>query len=793
MRIRDNPWLLPREMVENVVEFPAYPNHDCIWSLTRGLNAKVYFGLGAEGRGDSARFMEHDPATGRTREIADMAVLTKDFLKPGKIPNSKLHFSLCVGKTGMIYGATHPTAPPPGEKMIDSFGTFGNPDCGHTGSFVFRYDPATDRIENLGLVAPWEGIRTMVMDREREILYCLTYPRVHLLAFELAGGKVTDHGRVAMTGSFDLLVDERGRVYGTNDAGNFYCFDPEKQAIVDLPLRTPGLPHRRSPYNFLWYPFHHPEDGRRLYGGTYYDGHLFRLDPAAPGEVTLEDLGYGWGPEPGPGECWAADYIQTPVFGRKNVLYYGFASIWEQVHLVGFDLDTGAKVDFGGISLAGMDSGFLSASAASPDRSRLYFADITMKGRARILVVRSTAEDFARALERQKAGGKRPAAAAAAPAVREEFDLQASEIMSVSEPFRRHAFPFVEEGRLALRELNFLGVSPAIPAGECAIKALAMGPGGRVYGVTGGRRAHLFLYDPYPLNDHVVDLGLIGGEESACGQMVWAGGRLYGGTAPDGRLFAYDPAGEYSIFWTSKPGTVEMLASPAPGDPVHALLPEAVEGRLYGLTRAGRLFAFEIAAGRCETLAEIEAPHLSPVLVRRCGRLYGARRNGEMFAWDLAAGKLSALPCKIPGGKGRDFQNSWRSAARGPNGEIAGGTEDGTLFLFDPAGPRLICLGRPVADSCIRALDFLPDGRLYGMAGAPGRICHLFCHDPRDRSMRDLGIPAVNFPKSWVGYEFDAMVSSPEGFLYLGESDRISHLFIYAPPVRAGGGGMEAS
>jgi len=36
----------------------------------------------------------------------------------------------------------------------------------------------------------------------------------------------------------------------------------------------------------------------------------------------------------------------------------------------------------------------------------------------------------------------------------------------------------------------------------------------------------------------------------------------------------------------------------------------------------------------------------------------------------------------------------------------------------------------------------------------------------------------------WHGYEFDAACTGEWGEIYLGESDRVSHLFLYFPPVR---------
>ena len=72
---------------------------------------------------------------------------------------------------------------------------------------------------------------------------------------------------------------------------------------------------------------------------------------------------------------------------------------------------------------------------------------------------------------------------------------------------------------------------------------------------------------------------------------------------------------------------------------------------------------------------------------------------------------------------------------------------------------------------------------VYGIGGGVGGMGHLFRYDPESGDLRDLGIPLATSQQYWHGYEFDAATTGPHGEIYLGESDRISHLFIYFPPI----------
>ena len=72
---------------------------------------------------------------------------------------------------------------------------------------------------------------------------------------------------------------------------------------------------------------------------------------------------------------------------------------------------------------------------------------------------------------------------------------------------------------------------------------------------------------------------------------------------------------------------------------------------------------------------------------------------------------------------------------------------------------------------------------MFGIAGEPGGCAHLFCYNPETRELKDLGVPLATVETPWYGYEFEAAVTGKDGEIYLGEVDRISHLWIYFPPI----------
>jgi hypothetical protein len=123
--------------------------------------------------------------------------------------------------------------------------------------------------------------------------------------------------------------------------------------------------------------------------------------------------------------------------------------------------------------------------------------------------------------------------------------------------------------------------------------------------------------------------------------------------------------------------------------------------------------------------------------------------------------------------------------ARHPSGLVYGGSSDGYLFSFDPQRMRLINLGKPRAARRLRCLAVGGDGAVYLMAGerSASRPCHFYRHNPQSGGFEDLGLLIVDRSPYyyWRGYQFDSMATGLDGTVYLGESERRSHLFLFIP------------
>jgi sugar lactone lactonase YvrE len=370
-------------------------------------------------------------------------------------------------------------------------------------------------------------------------------------------------------------------------------------------------------------------------------------------------------------------------------------------------------------------------------------------------------------------------------------------------------------------DLRNLGRPPldVIPPGESAITSLVIAGDGRIYGGTSGKRAHIFVLDP--AWDQVFPLGHIPGEESIQHSLVaapdgslWIGTSLYHSRHndkkgqeilaryedyPGGHIYRFDPQEEReSRKRMQRPETERPI--PFITDQGIAIQGEGIvcmvcgNRELYGVTfPSGHFFVTDMETGKTTDFGEICGPplHEEPfrsipraLLVDRKGRVWGSGDNGALFHYDPKTEKIRhhpsfRLPCEL----GREFKTIVDAMVLGPDGLIYGGTSDGYIFRFDPETKKISNLGKPVLQRRIRGLAFSREGNLFGMGGEPGRAVRLFVYRLSEGSYENLGLLDVNRTPyyAWLAYDADTMVTGLDGTILIGETGRISHLYILYP------------
>lgn len=194
--------------------------------------------------------------------------------------DAKFHRGLIRGSDGVIHGAIALL------HCIDRF-------TEALGGAVVRYEPATGRIEKLGIPVPHVYIQSLVIDEKRGMAYGLGFHPQCLVGFDLAkrtgrflGYITSGYGGGVMSENIEL--DDDGCVWSCWGLTRAWAYDPGPDAVrlckydprADrIVFYQKGLPRPDGAHGFVPVEsFHNFGDGWLYAGGR--DGDLYRIDPA---------------------------------------------------------------------------------------------------------------------------------------------------------------------------------------------------------------------------------------------------------------------------------------------------------------------------------------------------------------------------------------------------------------------------------------------------------------------------------------------------------------------------------
>jgi hypothetical protein len=207
-------------------------------SLVAASDGKLYFSIDTHNADYACRFYSFDTASETMTLIAELdAPLGEDAKE--EISQGKVHVPFFEHE-GKLYFSTHTSFYQGGLPGYDS----GDKPLYKGGHFM-SYDMKTSAFESLARIIPNEGIITMTMDRDREMLYGLSWPSALLVSYDMKGDELRCWGSVQERGEWGhhprewnrvcrtLGLDPKGSVYGSTMEGRVWKFDPQ---ILPRPL-----------------------------------------------------------------------------------------------------------------------------------------------------------------------------------------------------------------------------------------------------------------------------------------------------------------------------------------------------------------------------------------------------------------------------------------------------------------------------------------------------------------------------------------------------------------------------
>ena len=237
----------------------------------------------------------------------------------------------------------------------------------------------------------------------------------------------------------------------------------------------------------------------------------------------------------------------------------------------------------------------------------------------------------------------------------------------------------------------------------------------------------------------------------------------------------------------------EDLGIPVPHDGIYALTINNQRKEIYGITYPhGHFFVYQIEKKKFIDLGEVYekkvfgGPHnrtlrtiTRALICDDNGFVYGSTDGNRIFRYDPDKGEITKLDVRIPA----VYYSAVETFEKDQDGIIYGGTLEGYLFRFDAEKKKLTNLGKPFVQMRIRALTIGKDGLIYGIGGERIKHCRMFRYDLDESNFDDLGVlKVIREPYYYkAGLQFDAMLTGKDGVIYIGESERRAHLFIYYP------------
>jgi hypothetical protein len=390
--------------------------------------------------------------------------------------------------------------------------------------------------------------------------------------------------------------------------------------------------------------------------------------------------------------------------------------------------------------------------------------------------------------------------------------------------------------RVDLRDLGYPLVNE-IPANSSAITSLLTASDGKIYGATSGEVAYLFLFDP--VINKVRHLGKIEGQKGVHHSLVEGkDGSIYIGTGIDmfkeiplskggigqeetfdkslwqdiknhfkeyagGHLYRYNP--KLSNKLVKLPDMlceVEDLGIPVANNSIYALTINPRGDEIYGITYPdGHFFIYNIQEKKFIQMGQIDEKIVfhgperywrslpRALICDDSGKVFMSGTDGIIKYYNPISKKIVSTDLKIPGDYYYlQFYEDYTVVeyfAKDSSGLIYGGTCDGYLFSLDPAILKLRNLGKVRASRRLRCLTVGNDGKVYLLAGerSASKPCQFYSYDPHSGSFEDLGLLIADRSPYyyWRGQQFDSMTTGKDGTIFIGESERRSHLFLYIP------------
>jgi len=302
---------------------PGHGNFECLYQASDG---NLYYMIASHVIEYPAQMYRFNPASETITHVADLGDVLGS-RQTREVPQGKGHVNFHEHQ-GKLYTATHVGfyKHPTGEDdFVELLGTVEGY-APYPGGYFLSYDLSTGRFEALAKAPEKEGIITMILDKDRERLYGLTWPGGLFLYYDLPTRTLKNLGPVfgkGEAGDFkrgewklicrNFALDPRdGNLYWTRAKGELLRYRFE-QDTIDIPdgcdFKNPDFGPLSD--HSLWRSIVWSDKEQAFYGVHYKANYLFRFDSRALRVEPIVSIGAEPYNDP---SMWTEDYLPFRIY-----------------------------------------------------------------------------------------------------------------------------------------------------------------------------------------------------------------------------------------------------------------------------------------------------------------------------------------------------------------------------------------------------------------------------------------------------------------------------------------------